>query len=385
MIENGKGGSKPFYTSTGRPLKSLSDTLKGKKGRFRLNLLGKRVDFSGRSVIVVSPNLKIHECGLPREIALELYHYFLLRQFMLKKQASSIVMAKKLIKERKPAMWDMLRDIIYHHPILLNRAPTLHRLGIQAFQPRLVLGSAILLHPLVCSAFNADFDGDQMGIHLPLCLQARAEAWDLLWSRNNLLSPATGQPMLVPSQDMVLGFYYMTALFTPPSLQRKRNSPNNGVDPLILSKIGRKDEYDSRQLNPRAMPSGGKVLFREGKVALPDKRGLANAGEPAEIVGLEHLALRSIFLSRFEVVCQFQKGQIGLHTPIWLKWNGRIENDEKGETPLELRVNTFGGSTQIYSKYKKQSDKSTGSSALYVRTTAGRVLVNDIIFSTHAS
>lgn len=352
LIENGRGGSKPFYTSSGRPLKSLSDTLKGKKGRFRLNLLGKRVDFSGRSVIVVSPNLKIHECGLPREIALELYHYFLLRHFMLKKQASSIVMAKKIIKQRNPSMWNTLRTIIYHHPVLLNRAPTLHRLGIQAFQPKLVRGNAILLHPLVCSGFNADFDGDQMGVHLPLCIQARAEAWDLLWSRNNLLSPATGQPVLVPSQDMVLGFYYMTQIFSSRSfvpLDKKTN---------LLSDNQNHSHFGSEKENQLSLDTRQMVL--------PTVRKLAQ--------------VHRLFFNSSELIRAFQNGQIFLHTPVWLKWEGKIENDEESNVPLEIRLNCFGHSTFIYSKYKIRREEHISYSNIYARTTAGRVLVNQIVF-----
>jgi DNA-directed RNA polymerase subunit beta' len=210
LLENGRGGSEPITAPNGRPLKSLSDMLKGKKGRFRQNLLGKRVDYSGRSVIVVGPQLKLHECGLPREMALELFQPFLIRRLIHTKVVRSVLGAKKIISYQDPMIWQILQNIMENHPILLNRAPTLHRLGIQAFQPKLVLGRAILLHPLVCSAFNADFDGDQMAVHVPLSLQARAEAFRLMWSRNNLLSPATGQPILGPSQDMVLGCYYLT-------------------------------------------------------------------------------------------------------------------------------------------------------------------------------
>ena len=210
LIENGKGGSDPICGSNDRPLKSLSDMLKGKKGRFRQNLLGKRVDYSGRSVIVVGPKLKIHECGLPKEMAIELFQPFLIRRLMANKIVRTIVGAKRLIQLQDPLIWDALIQVMQNHPVLLNRAPTLHRLGIQAFQPKLVDGRAILLHPLVCTPFNADFDGDQMAVHIPLSFEARAEAWKLMWSRNNLLSPATGQPIIVPSQDMILGCYYLT-------------------------------------------------------------------------------------------------------------------------------------------------------------------------------
>lgn len=210
LIENGKGGSDPICASNDRPLKSLSDMLKGKKGRFRQNLLGKRVDYSGRSVIVVGPKLKIHECGLPKELAVELFQPFLIRRLMSNKIVRTIVGAKRLIQKKDPIIWKYLQQVLQNHPILLNRAPTLHRVGIQAFQPKLIEGRAILLHPLVCTAFNADFDGDQMAVHVPLCFEARSEAWMLMWSRNNILSIATGQPLILPSQDMVLGCYYLT-------------------------------------------------------------------------------------------------------------------------------------------------------------------------------
>ena len=192
------------------PLKSLSDLFKGKKGRFRQNLLGKRVDYSGRSVIVVGPYLKIYECGLPKEIAYELFQPFLLRILIFQKQAQTILGAKKILKNNPKLVLNLLNEVVHSHPILLNRAPTLHRLSIQAFQPRLVEGRAILLHPLVCSAFNADFDGDQMGVHLPLCFEARAEAWKINWSQNNLFSAATGLPVCPPSQDIILGSSFLT-------------------------------------------------------------------------------------------------------------------------------------------------------------------------------
>ena len=190
--------------------KSLSDLFKGKKGRFRQNLLGKRVDYSGRSVIVVGPQLKIYECGLPKQIAYELFQPFILRILMLQNKAKTVLGAKKLYKQKASYIWNLIQEIVQSHPILLNRAPTLHKLSIQAFQPRLISGKAILLHPLVCSAFNADFDGDQMGIHLPLCFEARAEAWKIAWSQNNLFSVATSSPVCLPSQDMILGSSFLT-------------------------------------------------------------------------------------------------------------------------------------------------------------------------------
>ena len=210
LFENGKGGTPTVLGTNDKPLKSLAERLKGKRGRFRLNLLGKRVDYSGRSVIVVGPKMQLHACGLPREMALVLFLPFLVRRLLDKGYALNIAQAKRFINYEHWIIWPTLKEIMKELPVLLNRAPTLHRLGIQAFQPRLVAGKAILLHPLVCSAFNADFDGDQMAVHVPLSFHARAEAWKLLWSRNNLLAPATGQPILTPSQDMVLGCYYLT-------------------------------------------------------------------------------------------------------------------------------------------------------------------------------
>jgi DNA-directed RNA polymerase subunit beta' len=193
-----------------RPLKSLSDMLKGKQGRFRQNLLGKRVDYSGRSVIVVGPELKLHQCGLPKKMALELFKPFIYSKLELYGMASTIKAAKRMVEKERPEVWDILEEVIREHPVLLNRAPTLHRLGIQAFEPVLIEGKAIQLHPLVCTAFNADFDGDQMAVHVPLSLEAQLESRVLMMSTNNILSPASGKPIIVPSQDIVLGLYYLT-------------------------------------------------------------------------------------------------------------------------------------------------------------------------------
>jgi DNA-directed RNA polymerase subunit beta' len=209
LFDNGRRGR--LITGTNkRPLKSLSDMLKGKQGRFRQNLLGKRVDFSGRSVIVTGPELKLHQCGLPKKMALELFKPFIYSRLEAKGLSSTVKQAKKLVEKERPEVWDILDEVIREHPVLLNRAPTLHRLGIQAFEPILIEGKAIQLHPLVCSAFNADFDGDQMAVHVPLSLEAQLEARVLMMSTNNVLSPANGAPIIVPSQDMVLGLYYTT-------------------------------------------------------------------------------------------------------------------------------------------------------------------------------
>ncbi|MCP4330571.1 MAG: DNA-directed RNA polymerase subunit beta' [Alphaproteobacteria bacterium] len=209
LIDNGKRDLK-YKDMHNRVLRSLSKTIEGKQGRFRQNLLGKRVDYSGRSVIIVGPQLELHECGLPYELAIELYQSFLIHELINQNLAGTIRMAKKLIRQNNTFIWNLLKEIIKGHPVLLNRAPTLHRLGIQAFEPILVNDHAILLHPLVCSAFNADFDGDQMAVHLPLSLEAQIESRILLFSTNNILSPATGQPLIQPTQDMLLGCYYLT-------------------------------------------------------------------------------------------------------------------------------------------------------------------------------
>ncbi len=209
LFDNGRRG-RPVTGPGNRPLKSLSDMLKGKQGRFRQNLLGKRVDYSGRSVIVAGPYLRLHQCGLPKLMALELFKPFIMAQLVERKAAQNIKAAKKMVDSMIPEVWDVLEQVIHEHPVLLNRAPTLHRLGIQAFEPVLVEGKAIQVHPLVCSAFNADFDGDQMAVHLPLSAEAQAEARILMLSSNNILSPAHGAPLATPTQDMVLGAYYLT-------------------------------------------------------------------------------------------------------------------------------------------------------------------------------
>ncbi|HFB65089.1 MAG TPA: DNA-directed RNA polymerase subunit beta', partial [Aeromonadales bacterium] len=209
LLDNGRRG-RAITGSNRRPLKSLADMIKGKQGRFRQNLLGKRVDYSGRSVIVVGPTLRLHQCGLPKKMALELFKPFIFGKLELRGLATTIKAAKKMVEREEAVVWDILDDVIREHPIMLNRAPTLHRLGIQAFEPVLIEGKAIQLHPLVCTAFNADFDGDQMAVHVPLTLEAQLEARALMMSTNNILAPASGEPIIVPTQDVVLGLYYMT-------------------------------------------------------------------------------------------------------------------------------------------------------------------------------
>ncbi|MBP0573035.1 DNA-directed RNA polymerase subunit beta', partial [Mycobacterium tuberculosis] len=220
LFDNGRRG-RVITGANKRPLKSLADMLKGKQGRFRQNLLGKRVDYSGRSVIVVGPEMKLHQCGLPKKMALELFKPFIYSRLEAKGLSSTVKQAKKLVEKERPEVWDILDEVIREHPVMLNRAPTLHRLGIQAFEPVLIEGKAIQLHPLVCTAFNADFDGDQMAVHVPLSLEAQLEARVLMMSTNNILHPANGQPIIVPSQDIVLGLYYLSLM--------NENEPGQGM------------------------------------------------------------------------------------------------------------------------------------------------------------
>jgi len=233
LFDNGRRGR--VITGTGkRPLKSLAEMLKGKQGRFRQNLLGKRVDYSGRSVIVSGPELKLHQCGLPKKMAVELFKPFLYARLDKLGLATTIKQAKKLVEKEKPEVWDALETIIREHPVILNRAPTLHRLGVQAFEAKLIEGNAIELHPLVCSAFNADFDGDQMAVHIPLSLEAQLEARVLMMSTNNILSPSNGKPIIVPSQDMVLGIYYLSQAIEKNTKEKLENLLNKNELEIFL-------------------------------------------------------------------------------------------------------------------------------------------------------
>lgn len=316
LIANGKGGVAPETNSRGQPLKSLEQLLKGKQGRFRQYLLGKRVDYSGRSVIVVGPQLKLHECGLPKEMALELFLPFLMKRIMHYKLARTVVGAKTLIRTNPSLTWDLLQEVMKNHPVLLNRAPTLHRLGIQAFQPKLVDGRAILIHPLVCPAFNADFDGDQMAVHVPLTVEARAEAWKLMFSRNNLISPATGEPMMLPSQDMVLGCYYLTT---------ERAVRQNGLfTPL-------KDEGSS------------------------------------------------YYNSIADVLKAFQSKLVHLHQPIWLKLDTEIQMEAGIEKPEELQIQVTGHWKEFSPKTWRHYSHEGTLSNQWVRTTPGRVFLNSLL------
>ena len=238
LLDNGRRG-KAMTGANKRPLKSLADMIKGKGGRFRQNLLGKRVDYSGRSVIVVGPQLKLHQCGLPKKMALELFKPFIFNKLELLGLATTIKAAKRLVEQEVPEVWDILEEVIREHPVMLNRAPTLHRLGIQAFEPVLIEGKAIQLHPLVCAAFNADFDGDQMAVHVPLSLEAQMEARTLMLASNNVLSPANGEPIIVPSQDIVLGLYYGTRM--------RVNAKGEGMAFANLAEVSR--AYEARQVD----------------------------------------------------------------------------------------------------------------------------------------
>jgi DNA-directed RNA polymerase subunit beta' len=231
LIDNGKRGKKALDINN-RPLKSLSDIIEGKHGRFRQNLLGKRVDYSGRSVIIVGPSLKLNQCGLPHEIVLELFKPFIIHELIKNGLATNMQLAKKLILSGEKIIWKIIKNILKTHPVLLNRAPTLHRLGIQAFEPILVTGRSIKLHPLVCTAFNADFDGDQMAIHLPLSIKAQKEAKLFMLPSNNFLSPATGDPIILPTQDMILGCYYLT-LDNPNSIINRNHYFSNFNDGIL--------------------------------------------------------------------------------------------------------------------------------------------------------
>lgn len=334
LLENGKGDSKLFTSSNNRPLKSLSDMVKGKKGRFRQNLLGKRVDYSGRSVIVVGPNLKLYECGLPQEMAIELFQPFLIRQLLLKKFAKNFINAKRLIKNKSKIIWNIIKLIMENRPVLLNRAPTLHRLGIQAFKPKLVSGRAILLHPLVCSAFNADFDGDQMAVHVPIFYEACSEAWRLLCSRNNILSPATGDPIIVPSQDMVLGCYYLTTLD-----KIKRINNFNYFNNYLLYKINKQEKL--------------KIINKN---------------------------LFLIFSNIDQVFQLFNQKLLELHTLIWLKYNKKIEFNLNCQNCLEIQIDKRGNTSKIYSEYKSYYNWQFNKTLIYIKTTPGRILMNKLIF-----
>ena len=285
LIDNGRRG-RPVTGAGNRPLKSLSDMLKGKQGRFRQNLLGKRVDYSGRSVIVVGPELKIYQCGVPKEMAVELFKPFVMKELVSRGIAHNIKNAKRMVERLRPEVWDILEDVIKDHPVLLNRAPTLHRLGIQAFEPVLVEGRAIKLHPLVCTAFNADFDGDQMAIHLPLSPEAQAEARYLMLSENNLLKPQDGKPVTTPTQDMILGSYFLTmdvdgekgegTNFSSPE-EAIMSLANNDVTMHSKIFVRRTKIVDGVEKHAKVATTPGKIIFNRG---IPQDLGFIDRSKP---------------------------------------------------------------------------------------------------------
>ena len=309
LIDNGRRG-RPVTGPGNRALKSLSDMLKGKQGRFRQNLLGKRVDYSGRSVIVVGPELKIYQCGLPKEMAIELFKPFVMKELVANGTAHNIKSAKKMVERLQTEVWDVLEDVIKEHPVMLNRAPTLHRLGIQAFEPVLVEGRAIKLHPLVCTAFNADFDGDQMAVHLPLSVEAQAECRFLLLSPNNLLKPSDGAPVAVPSQDMVLGIYYLTM----------DKMVDHSKDEEIVSQAGDK-LYSSEEEIKEALDAGKLGTHDYIRYDAGDRIVVC---EPIDVLG-------HYFSDENQAILAYENGDISLHQKIRVKrkvFNGKGEEVE---------------------------------------------------------
>ena len=291
LIDNGRRG-RAVTGANSRALKSLSDMLKGKQGRFRQNLLGKRVDYSGRSVIVVGPDLKIYQCGVPKEMAIELFRPFVMKKLVEDGIANNIKSAKKMVDKQRTEVWDALEYVIKEHPVLLNRAPTLHRLGIQAFEPILVEGRALRLHPLVCTAYNADFDGDQMAIHVPLSAEAQAEARVLMLSANNLLRPQDGHPVTVPTQDMILGSYYLTMM--------RIGKAEKGAEELVID-------------------DPGDTGFERNSIVDGDEIYAANNKAKAE--GTKPCTYKSklIYRDANEAIMAYNEGVVGLHAPIRLR------------------------------------------------------------------
>jgi DNA-directed RNA polymerase subunit beta' len=332
LLANGMGSS-TFRDANKRAYKSFSALIKGKKGRFRENLLGKRVDYSGRSVIVVGPLLALHECGLPREMALELFQPFLIRELLARQLAANLRAAKSMIQDKEPIVWKVIQVIIQNRLVLLNRAPTLHRLGIQAFQPVLVGERAIHLHPLVCSGFNADFDGDQMAVHVPLSWEAQVEARILMWSLSNLISPATGRAVTVPSQDMLLGLY-------------------------VLTLEGSAGIYRGRQLS-----SGSSLLS-----LLPNLKENKSS-----------ISKFPVFYDYNDVLISFQQGNISLFCFIWLRWEAKHPVVFPRKGPIEYQIDSLGESVQIYENSYLKKDRNGNSWNKYILTTAGRVLFNQQI------
>nr|QVX28905.1 RNA polymerase beta' subunit [Zornia myriadena] len=327
LLDNGIRGQ-PMRDSHNKVYKSFSDIIEGKEGRFRETLLGKRVDYSGRSVIVVGPSLSLHRCGLPREIAIELFQTFVIRGLIRKHFASNMGIAKNKIREKEPIVWEILQEVMQGHPILLNRAPTLHRLGIQAFQPILVEGRAICLHPLVCKGFNADFDGDQMAVHVPLSLEAQAEARLLMFSHMNLLAPSMGDPISVPTQDMLMGLYILT------SGNRRGISANR---------------YSPR--NSRNLKNGG---IHNNNNKYTKKKEL-------------------FFCNSYDAIGAYRQKRINFDSPLWLRWRLDQRVISSREAPIEVHYESLGIYHEIYGHYILLRSIKKEIRCIYIRTTVGHI------------
>nr|YP_010968682.1 RNA polymerase beta [Canna indica]YP_010968766.1 RNA polymerase beta [Canna x generalis]AHA12746.1 RNA polymerase beta [Canna indica]QJR53212.1 RNA polymerase beta' subunit [Canna indica]UGY85550.1 RNA polymerase beta' subunit [Canna indica]UGY85635.1 RNA polymerase beta' subunit [Canna indica]WNO19133.1 RNA polymerase beta [Canna indica] len=329
LLDNGIRGQ-PMKDGHNKVYKSFSDVIEGKEGRFRETLLGKRVDYSGRSVIVVGPSLSLHQCGLPREIAIELFQTFVIRGLIRQHVASNIGIAKSKIREKEPIVWEILQEVMQGHPVLLNRAPTLHRLGIQAFQPILVEGRAICLHPLVCKGFNADFDGDQMAVHVPLSLEAQAEARLLMFSHMNLLSPAIGDPISVPTQDMLIGLYLLT--------------------------IG----------NRRGICANRYNLYSCGNY---QKKTVDNDNNDYRYTKQKE----PYFSSSYDALGAYRQKRINLDSPLWLRW--RLDQRVIGsrEVPVEVQYESLGTYHEIYEHYLTVGSITKEIRCIYIRTTLGHI------------
>nr|UDZ61136.1 RNA polymerase beta subunit [Stratiotes aloides] len=327
LLDNGIRGQ-PMRDGHNKVYKSFSDVIEGKEGRFRETLLGKRVDYSGRSVIVVGPSLSLHQCGLPREIAIELFQTFVIRGLIRQHVASNIGIAKSKIREKEPIVWEILQEVMQGHPVLLNRAPTLHRLGIQAFQPILVEGRAICLHPLVCKGFNADFDGDQMAVHVPLSLEAQAEARLLMFSHMNLLSPAIGDPISVPTQDMLIGLYVLT--------------------------IGNRRGIRANRYNTC------NCVNYQNKIVDNNNYKYTKEKEP-------------YFSSSYDALGAYRRKRINLDSPLWLRW--RLDQRVIGskEVPVEVQYESLGTYHEIYGNYLIVRSIKKEICCIYIRTTVGHI------------
>nr|QJQ73457.1 RNA polymerase beta' subunit 1 [Clerodendrum mandarinorum] len=325
LLDNGIRGQ-PMRDGHNKVYKSFSDVIEGKEGRFRETLLGKRVDYSGRSVIVVGPSLSLHRCGLPREIAIELFQTFVIRGLIRQHLASNIGVAKSKIREKELIVWEILQEVMQGHPVLLNRAPTLHKLGIQAFQPILVEGRAICLHPLVCKGFNADFDGDQMAVHVPLSLEAQAEARLLMFSHMNLLSPAIGDPISVPTQDMLIGLYVLTS-------GNRRGICINRYNPW------NPQNYQNKR---------------------SDNNKYKYMKEP-------------FFSNSYDAIGAYQQKRINLDSPLWLRWRLDQRVIASRETPIEVHYESLGNYYEIYGHYLVVRSIKKEILFLYIRTTVGHI------------